>query len=141
VNHDGRLVDPRLLARMTEALGGAGPDAQHVWLDGAVGLGHAWLRPSPDAPAECQPLSLDGAVWIAADARVDDRRGEVRGRGSGSGSGSGTCRGGMTSERTIEAPSAAPMMPSDIPIGNFPPYQVSSHTIFSPTNTRTTASP
>jgi asparagine synthase (glutamine-hydrolysing) len=78
VNHDGRLVDPRLLARMTEALGGAGPNAQHVWLDGAVGLGHARLRPSPDAPAECQPLSLDGAVWIAADARIDDRGSLVR---------------------------------------------------------------
>jgi asparagine synthase (glutamine-hydrolysing) len=73
VNWDGALVDPRLLSRLTDALKNAGPDGQHFWLGGAVGLGHALLTTSRDAARETQPLSLDGRTWITADARVDGR--------------------------------------------------------------------
>jgi asparagine synthase (glutamine-hydrolysing) len=73
VNWDGTLVDPRLLSRLTDALKNAGPDGQHIWLDGAVGFGHASLETSGDAAPETQPLSLDGRTWITADARVDGR--------------------------------------------------------------------
>ena len=47
VNWNGTPVDRRLLHRMTESLSARGPDAQGVWLDGPVGLGHAWLRTGP----------------------------------------------------------------------------------------------
>jgi asparagine synthase (glutamine-hydrolysing) len=72
VNWDGAPVDPRLLERMTAALSARGPDEQRVWLDGPVGLGHAWLR-TTDATPEPQPFGLDGRLWIVADARLDDR--------------------------------------------------------------------
>ena len=78
VNWDGTHVDPRLLSRLTDALKNAGPDGQHSWHGGAVGLGHASLRTSRDAAPETQPLSLDGRTWITADARVDGRADLVR---------------------------------------------------------------
>jgi len=77
VNWGGRLVDPRILWRLTETLRGAGPDGQYVWLGESVGFGHAALRTSREAAA-AQPLSLDGQTWITADARLDDRAELVR---------------------------------------------------------------
>jgi asparagine synthase (glutamine-hydrolysing) len=68
-------VDPSLLRRMTDAMSYCGPDRRDVWLEGHVGLGHALLAPTPDSTGDDrQPLSLDGRVWIAADARIDGRR-------------------------------------------------------------------
>lgn len=78
VNLDGASADPRLLARLTGTLETAGPDRQSVWLDGAVGLGHAWLKTSDDAAPETQPLTLDGRTWITADARIDGREDLIR---------------------------------------------------------------
>jgi len=52
-----------------------GPNAQSVWADGAVGLGHTLLRTTDDAQNDGQPCRLDGGdVWIVADARLDGRR-------------------------------------------------------------------
>ena len=85
VNRDGVPVDPRLLRRLTAALSARGPDDQRVWLDGAIGFGHAWLR-TTDATPRPQPLGLDGRLWIVADARLDDRSavaGELDERGHG----------------------------------------------------------
>ena len=73
VNLDDAPVDPRLLARMTKFLAFRGPDAQHVWVDGHVGFGHTLLRTTYESEREHQPLTLDGKVWIVADARVDAR--------------------------------------------------------------------
>ena len=56
-----------------------GPDAQEIWMDGAAGLGHAMLRTTPESAQEHQPFSLDGAVWITADARIDGQR-ELKGK-------------------------------------------------------------
>jgi asparagine synthase (glutamine-hydrolysing) len=84
INLDGTPVDPALLREMTDFLAFRGPDAQTVWTEGAVGLGHALLRATDESKDEQQPCSLDGAVWITADARVDARRElvqELRGRG------------------------------------------------------------
>jgi asparagine synthase (glutamine-hydrolysing) len=78
VNWDGRLVDPRMLPRLTDTLRGAGLNGHRVWLGGAVGFGHAAPRASRDAAAESQPLSLDGQTWITADARLDGRAELVR---------------------------------------------------------------
>jgi asparagine synthase (glutamine-hydrolysing) len=74
VNLDGSPVDRRVLARMTEFLAFRGPDAQHVWIDGAVGLGHTLLKTTDESEQEHQPLTLDGRVWIVADARIDARQ-------------------------------------------------------------------
>jgi asparagine synthase (glutamine-hydrolysing) len=77
INTDGQPVDLRLLERMTGYLAFRGPDAQETWSQGPVGLGHTLLRTVDDTRPDCQPLTLDGQVWIVADARVDGR-GELR---------------------------------------------------------------
>ncbi len=73
VNTDGSWIDPEVLEQMTGFLAFRGPDAQLTWVDGSVGLGHALLRTTEESQQERQPCSLDGQVWITADARIDDR--------------------------------------------------------------------
>jgi asparagine synthase (glutamine-hydrolysing) len=73
VNRPGTAVDPRLLRRMTDFLAYRGPDAQSIWAEGHAGLGHAMLRTMTESARENQPCSLNGNVWITADARVDGR--------------------------------------------------------------------
>ena len=84
LNFDGQPVDRGLLAAMTHSMAFRGPDHRAWWADGAVGLGHALLRESGSGAAsnggarvagEQQPLTLDGQVWIVADARLDGRAG------------------------------------------------------------------
>jgi len=71
LNLDGAPVEKRLLRRMTDSLRDRGPDAREVWLDGAVGFGHALLRTTAESADERQPCNLDRRVWITADARLD----------------------------------------------------------------------
>lgn len=71
---DRRPVDSDLLRRMTNSLSFRGPDAQKVWTDGPVGLGHALLSHANDSEHERQPATLDGSTWIVADVRLDARR-------------------------------------------------------------------
>jgi len=73
INLDGAPVDRLLLERMTEFMEFRGPDAQETWADGHVGFGHTLLRTTFESEHEHQPCSLDGQVWITADARIDDR--------------------------------------------------------------------
>src|SRR5262245_34201523 len=68
---DGALVDRALLRRMTDFMTFRGPDEQRIWVDGNVGLGHTLLRTTFESEHEHQPFTLDGRVWIVADARVD----------------------------------------------------------------------
>jgi asparagine synthase (glutamine-hydrolysing) len=70
---DGAPVDSRLLRDLTHFLAFRGPDAQEIWCDGPVGLGHALLQIPSLAPLEKQPAQLDGRLWIVADARIDAR--------------------------------------------------------------------
>jgi asparagine synthase (glutamine-hydrolysing) len=82
---DGRPVDPALLTRMTEFMAYRGPDARDMWSEGPVGFGHTMLRTTEESLTERQPCSLDGQIWITADARVDARQDlvavlEARGR-------------------------------------------------------------
>jgi asparagine synthase (glutamine-hydrolysing) len=72
-NLDGAPVDRQLFAGMMAFLAFRGPDAQTTWVDGSIGLGHTLLRTTWESEREQQPCSLDGNVWITADARIDDR--------------------------------------------------------------------
>jgi asparagine synthase (glutamine-hydrolysing) len=74
VHFDGAPVDRRLLAQMTGSMAFRGPDAQEVWIDRNVGFGHTLLKTTEESEHEHQPFTLDGKVWIIADARVDARR-------------------------------------------------------------------
>ena len=73
INTDGAPIDRGLLVRLTASLDYRGPDARAVWIEGHVGFGHTMLRTTDESVRERQPLSLDGSVWITADARVDGR--------------------------------------------------------------------
>ena len=75
INMDGAPVDHASLRRMVALMAARGPDAQDVWADGHVGLGHAMLRTVPESVGETQPRTLSGRLWITADARLDDRAG------------------------------------------------------------------
>lgn len=71
---DGRPVDPADVQRMGESLAHRGPDGAGVWNTGPVGLAHRMLRTTPESLDERQPLvSSDGALALAADARIDNR--------------------------------------------------------------------
>jgi len=58
---------------MLAALQLRGPDASCHWIRDAVGLAHALLATTVESANEHQPCSLDGNIWITADARIDDR--------------------------------------------------------------------
>ncbi len=70
---DGQPVDRELLYELTESMASRGPDGRRIWSHGAVGLGFAKFATTEEAEREEQPLSLDGEVWIVADARIDGR--------------------------------------------------------------------
>ena len=66
-------IERRLVERMTRSMRFRGPDAQETWIGEQAGLGHAMLRTARASRPDRQPCSLDGRVWIVADARVDGR--------------------------------------------------------------------
>jgi asparagine synthase (glutamine-hydrolysing) len=74
VHFDGAPVERHLLGQMTAFMAFRGPDAQQIWTHGNVGFGHTLLQTTDESEYERQPFSLDGQVWIVADARVDARR-------------------------------------------------------------------
>jgi asparagine synthase (glutamine-hydrolysing) len=67
----GAPVDRALLQALTHSISYCGPDARDTWTSGAVGFGHTLLRTTREALNEQQPASLDGRLWITADARID----------------------------------------------------------------------
>jgi asparagine synthase (glutamine-hydrolysing) len=71
LNLDGAPVDRQLLEAMTEFMAYRGPEGRRTWIDGNVGFGHAMLRTTFELEREQQPCTLDGKVWITADARID----------------------------------------------------------------------
>ena len=78
ISADDAPIDRRLLQQLTASLIYRGPDAQDLWIDGSVGFGHALLRTSSETECARQPQSLDGAVWITGDVRVDGRADLIR---------------------------------------------------------------
>ncbi len=71
LNFDEQPADPQLLGRMTASIEFRGPDARNAWIDGPIGFGHTLLKTTFESEREHQPSSLDGRVWITADARID----------------------------------------------------------------------
>ncbi len=71
---DGAPVDRALLSRMTKFMSFRGPDGQQIWMNDNVGFGHTLLKTTEESNREHQPFTLDGRVWIVADARVDAQR-------------------------------------------------------------------
>jgi asparagine synthase (glutamine-hydrolysing) len=78
LKREGAPVDRDLLRRMTGFLAFRGPDAQEIWIDGEVGFGHTLLRTTGESANERQPCTLEGQVWITADARIDAREDLIR---------------------------------------------------------------
>ena len=69
----GAPVERALVRSLTHFLAYCGPDSRDVWCDGSIGFGHAMLRTTRESLAEQQPASLEGRLWITADARLDCR--------------------------------------------------------------------
>lgn len=69
---DGGPVDVALLERMTQWLAFRGPDAQEVWKQGSLGLGHALLRTTYESEHQHQPFTMEGVTGVA-DVRLDAR--------------------------------------------------------------------
>lgn len=67
----GPPVDRVLLAALAKFMRFRGPDAQNTWASDTAGLGHALLHTDAGPAPRQQPLSIDGQVWITADARID----------------------------------------------------------------------
>lgn len=74
---DGAPADRDWLRQATDFLAYRGPDARSVWSDGPIGFGHTLFQTYEDTPTEQQPCSVDGEVWITADARID-AQGDLR---------------------------------------------------------------
>jgi asparagine synthase (glutamine-hydrolysing) len=73
LHFDGQPVDQSLLKRMTALLEYLGPDGYDVWVKGNVGFGHTLFRTTYESAHEQQPCTLNGKVYITADARIDAR--------------------------------------------------------------------
>jgi len=69
----GAPVQRALLRNLTHFLAYCGPDWNDTWFDGPIGFGNAALRTTRESLNEQQPASLDGQLWITADARLDSR--------------------------------------------------------------------
>jgi asparagine synthase (glutamine-hydrolysing) len=70
---NGKQADRALLRALTHFLSFCGPDAREVWSQGPIGLGHTLLRTTREQMMDRQPVSLNGNLWITADARIDCR--------------------------------------------------------------------
>ena len=86
-DRSGAPVDRSLLQALAHFLAYRGPDARETWSQGAMGLGHTMLRTTNEAQFERQPASLDGQLWVTADARIDcreelEKKLEQQGRGA-----------------------------------------------------------
>ncbi len=72
-DRSGAPVERGLLQALAHFLAQRGPDGRDTWSHGAIGLGHTTLCTSRESQIERQPASLDGQLWVTADARIDCR--------------------------------------------------------------------
>lgn len=75
-NRDGTTPDPGAIEAMRKAHEYWAPDAEGVWSEGPVALGHCMLWNTPESHLEDQPTVAhegDAAMVITADTRLDNR--------------------------------------------------------------------
>ncbi len=70
---DGSPVDPGPLERIMEFLRPQGPDGIGYRVAGPAALGNGLFRATNESQSEVAPCSLDGQVWITADAFLTGR--------------------------------------------------------------------
>lgn len=70
---DGRPIDRAGFDQLVQTMAFRGPEATACWHDGSVALGITACATGRPGEAQRQPVSLDGSVWMLADARLDDR--------------------------------------------------------------------
>lgn len=70
---DGSPVERAPLERVMEFLRPQGPDGISYHVAGPVGLGNGLFRATNESQSEVAPCSLDGQVWITADAFLTGR--------------------------------------------------------------------
>lgn len=73
VHLGGAAVERELLERMLATMKRRAPDGDQVVCSGPVGLGQSFLRTGSSPAEQPNALTLDGKVFIAADARIDGR--------------------------------------------------------------------
>lgn len=85
LNLDCAFQDKKLLEIMTGRLAHRGPDGQHVFLNGPVGLGHCRLAILDLSEAGCQPMpNEDETIWITYNGEIYNclaLRSELEGKG------------------------------------------------------------
>jgi asparagine synthase (glutamine-hydrolysing) len=69
---DGEPAALREIERMGKTLAHRGPDGRRVAAEGAAAMGHCLMRVNREDWSEAQPIR-DGALMLAADARIDNR--------------------------------------------------------------------
>lgn len=70
---DGSPVERGPLGRIMEFLRPQGPDGISYHVAGSAGLGNGLFRATNESQSEVAPCSLDGQVWITADAFLTGR--------------------------------------------------------------------
>jgi asparagine synthase (glutamine-hydrolysing) len=71
LSFDREPIDRNLIQRMSSVLAHRGPDAEGIWMDGTIGLGHRRLSVIDLSPSGHQPMSNeDGTIWIVYNGEI-----------------------------------------------------------------------
>jgi asparagine synthase (glutamine-hydrolysing) len=71
---DGSPIEKSQISRLAAGIAGRGPQGLRIWNDGLVALAHSHRWTTPEEVGEEQPIAhANGRLWIAADARIDNR--------------------------------------------------------------------
>ncbi len=74
-NLDGRQVEPNDLEGMLQRLVHRGPDGQHIWRGGHIGLGACQAHSTPESVNEPLPSVHASGLVLTGDVRLDYREG------------------------------------------------------------------
>lgn len=75
IRFDNSIVKEKEIQNMLETMHHRAWDAEDIWVEDNVGLGHQMLWTTPEAPHEKYPyVSPNGKLVLIADARIDNRK-------------------------------------------------------------------